>query len=208
MMPPEAFDAAAVLASLRSAGAQHWDPVRFRYLEALQQRLQAAPEPVRRIVDGKLQTALAAYAERGGRRPRTSQSESIPPPTSPLAALNAYIRTATQPDAAANGPPVGWGGRPELKSVQGFREVWSKFAVVDQVEQSLKRGPENAGPLNSHMLVLRSLATMRELSPEYLRRFLSHAETLLWLDQESQRLRAPQARSARPNRRKKKGDAE
>jgi len=75
--------------------------------------------------------------------------------------------------------------------------------VVDQVEQSLKRGPENAGPLNSHMLVLRSLATMRELSPEYLRRFLSHAETLLWLDQESQRLSTPQARSARTSKRKK-----
>jgi hypothetical protein len=178
------------------------DPVRFRYLEALQQRSEAAPEPVRRIVESKLQTALAAYAERGELRPRASNSESTPP-TSPLAALNAYIRTATQPATEDNASPVGWGGRPELKSVQGFREVWSKFAVVDQVEQSLKRGPENAGPLNSHMLVLRSLATMRELSPEYLRRFLSHAETLLWLDQESQRLSAPQARPARSSKRKK-----
>lgn len=203
MMPPEAFDAAAALASLRSAGAQHWDPVRFRYLEALQNRVESAPEPVRRIVEGKLQAALATYTERGGRRPLASGSESSPPPTSPLAALNAYIRTATQPHTEVSGPPTGWGGRPELKSVQGFREVWSKFAVVDQVEQSLKRGPENAGPLNSHMLVLRSLATMRELSPEYLRRFLSHAETLLWLDQESQRLSAPQARSARTSKRKK-----
>ena len=203
MMPTEAFDAAAALASLRSAGAQHWDPLRFRYLEALQQRSEAAPEPVRRIVESKLQTALAAYAERGERRPRASHSESPPPSTSALAALNAYIRTATQTHAEVSGPPTGWGGRPELKSVQGFREVWSKFAVVDQVEQSLKRGPENAGPLNSHMLVLRSLATMRELSPEYLRRFLSHAETLLWLDQESQRLSAPQARPARTSKRKK-----
>jgi hypothetical protein len=200
MMPPEAFDAAAALASLRSAGAQHWDPVRFRYLEALQNRVESAPEPVRRIVESKLQAALATYA---GRKPRANGSEPSPSSTSPLAALNAYIRTATQPTAEENAPTMGWGGRPELKSVQGFREVWSKFAVVDQVEQSLKRGPENAGPLNSHMLVLRSLATMRELSPEYLRRFLSHAETLLWLDQESQRLSAPQARSARTSKRKK-----
>jgi hypothetical protein len=200
MTPPEAFDAAAALASLRSAGAQHGDPVRFRYLEALQQRLQAAPEPVRRILEDKLQAALAAYV---GCEPRVAAAESSPPPSSPLAALNAYIRTATQVHAEVGVPPTGWGGRPELKSVQGFREVWSKFAVVDQVEQSLKRGPENAGPLNSHMLVLRSLATMRELSPEYLRRFLSHAETLLWLDQEGQRLSAPQARPARPSTRKK-----
>ena len=200
MTQPEAFDAAATLASLHSAGAQHWDPVRFRYLEAMHQRMQAAPEPVRHIVDGKLQTALAEYAER---RPQVHTAEPIAPATSPLAALNAYIRTATQPDAEGNAAPSGWGGRPELKSVQGFREVWSQFAVVDQVEQSLQRGPENAGPLNSHMLVLRSLATMRELSPEYLRRFLSHAETLLWLDQEGQRLSAPQARAVRTVRRKK-----
>jgi len=45
------------------------------------------------------------------------------------------------------------------------------------------RAPENAGPLNSHMLVLRTLGLMRELSPHYLRRFLSHTETLLWLEQ-------------------------
>lgn len=200
MTQAEAFDAVASLASLRSAGAQHWDPVRFRYLEALQQRAQAAPEPVRRIVDGKLQAALAEYA---GRRPQESRSESKPLPISPLVALNAYIRSATQQDTEASAAPSGWGGQPELKSVQAFREVWSQFAVADQVEQSLQRGPENAGPLNSHMLVLRSLATMRELSPEYLRRFLSHAETLLWLDQEGQRLSAPQVRAARTGRRKK-----
>jgi len=203
MMQTAAFDAAAALASLRSAGAQHWDPVRFCYMEALQHRVESAPEPVRRIVESKLQAALTAYAERGRRKPQANDSAPLPPPTSPLAALNAYIRTATQPAAEDNAAPAGWGGRPELKSVQGFREVWAKFAVVDQVEQSLKRGPENAGPLNSHMLVLRSLATMRELSPEYLRRFLSHAETLLWLDQESQRLSAPQARPARASKRKK-----
>jgi hypothetical protein len=200
MTQPEAFDAAASLVSLRSAGAQHWDPVRFRYLEALHQRVQTAPEPVRHIVHGKLQAALAEYAGRG---PRISSSESNRQQTSPLAALNAYIRTATQQDAEGSAAPSGWGGRPELKSVQAFREVWSQFAVVDQVEQSLQRGPENAGPLNSHMLVLRSLATMRALSPEYLRRFLSHAETLLWLDQEGQRLSAPQARAVRTGRRKK-----
>ena len=48
--------------------------------------------------------------------------------------------------------------------------------------QTLAAGPENAGPLNSHQLVHRALVLMRELSPEYLHRFMSHVEALLWLD--------------------------
>ncbi len=43
--------------------------------------------------------------------------------------------------------------------------------------------PENAGPLNSHHLVHRSLLLMRDLSPEYLNRFMTYVDTLLWVDQ-------------------------
>jgi hypothetical protein len=69
-----------------------------------------------------------------------------------------------------------------MKSVQRFRETWSRISAVDQVDKAIVRGPENAGPLNSHMLVLRSLGLMREISPDYLRRFLGQVETLLWLE--------------------------
>ena len=48
--------------------------------------------------------------------------------------------------------------------------------------QALGQAPANAGPINSHMLVLRSLALMRDISPDYLNRFLSYADTLLCLD--------------------------
>ena len=41
-------------------------------------------------------------------------------------------------------------------------------ALVDrQASQAIARGAANAGPLNSHMLVLRSLSSMRDLSPDY-----------------------------------------
>ena len=43
--------------------------------------------------------------------------------------------------------------------------------------------PKNAAPLNSHHLVHRSLTLMRDLSPEYLDRFMSYVDALLWLDQ-------------------------
>jgi hypothetical protein len=48
------------------------------------------------------------------------------------------------------------------------------------------------------MLVLRSLALMQDISPDYLRRFVSQVETLLWLEKASR----PPATEAKPARRK------
>jgi hypothetical protein len=75
------------------------------------------------------------------------------------------------------------GSRFELKTIRNFRNTWSKLSADKQVAQALERAPTNAGPINSHMLVLRSLALMREISPDYLNRFMSYADTLLCLDQ-------------------------
>jgi hypothetical protein len=75
------------------------------------------------------------------------------------------------------------GSRPELKTIRNFRSTWSKLSVDKQVTQALGQAPRNAGPINSHMLVLRSLALMRDISPDYLNRFMSYADTLLCLDQ-------------------------
>ena len=87
-------------------------------------------------------------------------------------------------------------GPTELSSVARFRETWSRVSADKQVEQALVRAPENAGPLNSHMLVLRSLTLMRSLSPDYVRRFMSHVDTLQWLDQASNQPKAPVTKSA------------
>ncbi len=76
------------------------------------------------------------------------------------------------------------GSRPELKTIRQFRNTLSKLSARKQVAQALKQGPKNAGPINSHMLVLRSLALMRDISPDYLNRFMSYADTLLCLDQD------------------------
>ena len=51
-----------------------------------------------------------------------------------------------------------------------------------QVNQAMAQAPQNAGPINSHMLVLRSLGKMREASPDYLGRFMVYLDTLLVLD--------------------------
>lgn len=71
----------------------------------------------------------------------------------------------------------------ELQATQFFRDTWAKLSVGKRVTQELDNAPKNAGPINSHMLVLRSLASMRDISPDYLSRLTSYVDTLLSLDQ-------------------------
>ncbi|CAJ3399657.1 chemotaxis motB protein [Burkholderia pseudomallei] len=73
--------------------------------------------------------------------------------------------------------------RAEPELLDYFRETWSKLSADSQLRASLEQVPKNAGPLNSSSLVHRSLSLMRELSPEYLRQFLSYVDALSWLQQ-------------------------
>jgi hypothetical protein len=59
------------------------------------------------------------------------------------------------------------------------------------------RKPANAGPLNSHALVLQTLSLMRDLSPDYLRRFVAGVEALQWLERASEQLPREAAKAAR-----------
>jgi hypothetical protein len=100
----------------------------------------------------------------------------------PLGQLNEYIRGTVAARMEAAAPGEAW-DPDELISARRFRRAWDRGRTLDQVEQAMARKPASAGPLNSHALVLRSLEVMRELSPDYLRRFLVHVESLQWLDQ-------------------------
>ncbi|GIZ50257.1 DUF2894 domain-containing protein [Noviherbaspirillum aridicola] len=92
--------------------------------------------------------------------------------------------------------------RPELKALRNFRSTWSRLSVDKQVSRALEQAPRNAGPINSHMLALRSLTLMREISPGYLDHFMTYAETLLGLDQDEpektvKQKKRPAAKAAR-----------
>jgi hypothetical protein len=166
--------------------------VHAHYVAALTRRMQGAPAAVQRVLQGKLQRA--AHATVGPERVEglAHSGTGIPNP-SPLARLHLHITQAT-------GTPSG--ATRELRSAQGFRETWARVRAEEDVTEAVQRGPENAGPLNSHMLVLRSLGLLRELSPDYLRRFMAHADTLLWLDEAGGLLRPP-AGKGKPGRQKK-----
>jgi hypothetical protein len=222
------------LESLRSEGASRLDPTRFQYLETLSRRLPSQTEPVRRLLQDKLQVALADYARRFAQEQHVRGISAKPavmpdsirhpsPPwiagqarndkspvlctrgknePSPLAQLNQYIRGAPPTRRGAAEPPEVH-EPDELASARRFKRAWSGNHLHDKVEQAASRKPANAGPLNSHLLVLHSLALMGELSDDYLRRFLVQVESLQWLDQASEKYSRRQAKPTRRSRQKK-----
>ena len=209
----------------RAQGADRLDPVRFRYLEALGSRLEACAPSVQRLLDERLERALAEHerrlqqaqnslTEQAGRLQqahpahartlRTTLQEGDAaglrrlaillqtPAATALAQLNSQLRAPAQSSgmhgspglpATQNVAPEPGGG--EMRSLWRFRQVWTKVAAQDKVQRALQREPRNAGPLNSHMLVLRTIELMRDLSPDYLGRFVTQLDTLLWLEQAS-----------------------
>lgn len=175
------------LDALRASGADRREPVRFAYLESLERRAATQPEAVRRALLARIDTAADQLA--------ALPSQSIETPvenatTSPLAELLTYIgQHAHEPPHSATPPPNTQRHArprapraPELKSVAYFRNTWSKLSAEQQLTQTLAQAPENAGPMNSQHLVLRSLQVMRDVAPDYLQGFMSYVDTLIWLE--------------------------
>jgi hypothetical protein len=197
-MADETADLQAALDALRASGAAERNPVRFAYLDALARRATAQPEPIRQILSAKISTAASELAA----RPANPLTEEHPPSAaSPLTDLLAYIghHASAHPDAAQpathaatvnrnsrrisqNSLAVRSPQTEELKSVAYFRDEWSKLSAEQQLTQTLAQAPENAGPMNSQHLVLRSLQVMRDIAPDYLQGFMSYVDTLIWLE--------------------------
>ncbi|BAL26971.1 DUF2894 domain-containing protein [Azoarcus sp. KH32C] len=209
----------AMIDALRARSAERFDPVGFRFIEALARRASAYRDDARRVLALRLAKAVIEYRERFDRSEREAEetlargaAEPPEPPRncSPLAALLTEIRQATA-EGAAGGPAEAGNPiverRSELKSLSYFRSTWSKLSLNRQLSQSFAQAPENAGPLNSHFLVLQSLKQMRDISPQYLEQFMSYADTLLWLDQAESNRAPTQKNAARGERGKKRKPA-
>lgn len=187
--------ARAMVDAWRRQRADRADPLRFAFIDALATRAAAHDGQVRRILDARLSELLAAYAEelgtaRAGAGNGDGDGDGATAPHSaagsPLGGLLAHIATRAPAagevfaaDAAGRAPAA----FPQLPALDAFRRTWDRLRSDSQLRQSLEQLPLDAGPLNSGVLVQRSIALMREVSPGYLQHFLSYVDTLSWLEQ-------------------------
>jgi hypothetical protein len=206
------------LCALREAGAARSDPVHWHYLETLAQRAQTQPPQVQALLHARLLKLLARLQQKlaltSSPGPTSDPSGGVvtgPASSTALGELNRYLQQQAalhegegegEGEAAPLQPPQqqlaqAAGAPRELKSVRQSRSTWSRLSADKQLNQALDLAPKNAGPINSHMVVLRSLRLMRDISPDYLNRFVSYVDTLLCLEQaESERPAAARAAAA------------
>lgn len=214
----------AQIANLKDAGGERFDPAGWHYLDTLARRAAAHEGSARRMLDAKLEQAVAVFSERLAKARSCASAlldtarTTYPHAAAELqrlfadgdykglrrlcAALDARAQCVAldelveklKPAWATTGPadpslPHAT-SRPaeavpaalELKTVRESRDTWARLSVDKQLALAMKQAPENAGPINSHMLVLRSLAMMQAISPGYLSRVVSYVDTLLALN--------------------------
>ena len=219
-----------MLDAWREQGADRLDPVRFHLMDALARRAAGHDGDTRRLLDARLATLLAGYADIVERGAPNAAEASMPPgepaprepapgepapgepapdepaPDEPargaLAALVAQLARDAQADRAGIDPAM----------IEFFRETWSKVRTEKQYRQALDQVPRNAGPLNSSSLVHRSLSLMRDLSPGYLQQFLSYVDALSWLEDlmgggAQAEKEAPRAKGAKGTKKAARGKA-
>jgi Protein of unknown function (DUF2894) len=174
----------ALQASLQDAGAARLDPVGWHYIEVLSERARAQSSHAQQLLNEKRRKALQQFKLKLETAPSPAHIEPPKPSPSALATLlGEMAQHATTvhmaPPTLAN-KPTAW--RTENPRVQQFKKQLNKISVQMQVKQAIAQAPQNAGPINSHMLVLRSLGLMRDASPDYLNRFITYVDTLLSLE--------------------------
>lgn len=200
------------LDALRQRGAHRRDPHRFRLAEALARRADGQEGAARHVLDQKITALMQALGDEAERGAAVAAEAAAAPAGQPcpmdganagrLAGLLAYLaqhKAAASPHGpmamgSANvGADAGAGARAAVSAVHKpspvdpqtldfFRRTWSRLSADQRLAQSRATLPGNAGPLNSQHLVHRALTSMRELSPAYFERFMTHVDALLWLE--------------------------
>jgi Protein of unknown function (DUF2894) len=181
-----------LLAELQVRGAAQHDPVGWHYIQALAARSHASTGGAHVLLHDKLRQVLDKFTKQMQAAPHTATATGTQSRPSPLAALLQDIAQHSPnnpPDKPAN-----W--RAESPHIQQFRHQLGKIQVQKQVSLAIAQAPQNAGPINSHMLVLRSLGLMRDISPDYLNRFMGYIDAMLSLDEAGQAKAVPKKTAA------------
>ncbi|MFC5606846.1 DUF2894 domain-containing protein [Variovorax soli] len=179
------------------------DPIRLHRIEALARRTaNLPPGAARRVLEQKLAALMTDCSQAARQDSATDSTAAAAGTRGPLAALAAQLASQTPSHALHARAPSG-----ETELLRHMQQIWSRLSADRRLTQSLAKVPDKAGPLNSHHLVHRALAAMREASPGYFHHFVAQVDALLALDQMMQAAAlpapAPAAASAAPARQRK-----
>ncbi len=181
-MDGDALPPLAQLQAWRAQGADRADPARFDILQALAARVGAHEGEARRLLEARLAGLMRAYkkalAQRASAAPTPAPASGhTTVPASGLRELVAALQTRADHVPGPDAPPA------TPAQLTEARDTWSRVRIDSQLRASLHDVPEDAGPLNSGMLVHRALHLMRAVSPGYLQHFIAYADTLSSLEQ-------------------------
>lgn len=174
-------------AELQAAGAARLDAVGWHYIEVLSERARVQTGAAQALLHEKLQARLIQFKQRwdaAQKSAKVSAPASVTAPSALAVLLSDMAQHAAVPSTTPSTLTIktaAW--RAESPRVQQFKKQLGKISVQKQVKQAIALAPQNAGPINSHMLVLRSLGLMRDASPDYLNRFITYVDTLLCLEE-------------------------
>lgn len=192
------------LTTLYANGDHHFDPVRYKHICQLTEKAGTAREGVQTRLYEKAQSLLGEYVndlatneENVCRLPRRSQTQIFLKDLHQL--LNDRNRRQKKIDPSEviteqllqtedstlieagfdtlNKQPN------ELQAYTLYRESKKQFETDTLVNAIINNQPDAYGPLNPQKLLIRSLESMRELSPHYLNRFVGYIDTLVRLEQ-------------------------
>jgi hypothetical protein len=178
---------------LRARQGEQFDPVGFHLLERMAARAQAQGGRVGQRLTERTRTLVQAFEQRmaqeaGQRVVQQIKPSTELPSTQQRDSLAALVQQLQVQDAHAFDAPHAQRGAkpahstPELKAVKNFRATWSKLSVDQAIKKAALQAPLNAGPINSHMVAIKSLALMRDMAPDYLHRFMTYLDALTALE--------------------------
>lgn len=139
---------------------QHLDGGDFKTLRRLAARQQLPPSPLIQLLN-----ALRA-------------DNNITPQTEPASALDTALHQQRSPlqhnrDIAP--------GR-ELKALRRLRATQARLHTQQRIHHALAQTPGDAGPLNAHRQIARTIETLRDISPTYLEQLVVYMDALMVLE--------------------------
>jgi hypothetical protein len=74
------------------------------------------------------------------------------------------------------------GDREQLRAMSMLQHAEWRRDVQASITLAMETSPEEPGPLNSHMLVMKAFNTLDANAPEYLQHWVSYLNDLIWLE--------------------------